>query len=82
MPCSLSRSSLASFGGLLGRLWEQRERRDVEKKWLERERLLDRRNAAASRHEVLRRRSRARRLTHTGRRSTRLSGRGQRSWRR
>ncbi len=31
------------LGGLLGRLWQQHERRDIERKWQERERLLDRR---------------------------------------
>ena len=62
------------LGGLLAHLWEQHERRAVEKKWLERERLLDRRNAAASRHEVLQRRSRRSGLIHIGRRGTRLPG--------
>jgi len=70
------------LGGVLKRLWERHERRAVEKKWQERERLLDRRWAVASRHEVLRRRSRPTRRTHRGRPGARRAGRGQRSGRR
>ncbi|MEX2222491.1 MAG: hypothetical protein WEG40_11905 [Candidatus Rokuibacteriota bacterium] len=46
------------LGGGLARLWTRHEQRATKKKWKERERLLDRRKDAASRHEVLRRRSR------------------------
>jgi hypothetical protein len=42
------------LGGLLGRLWEQRDRRDAEKKWRERDRLLDRRDAGAHDSEPVR----------------------------
>jgi len=48
-------------GLLLGRLWQQHEERTVEKKWQERERLLDRRRPVATRRDILRRRVRARR---------------------
>ena len=48
-------------GLLLGRLWQQHEERTVERKWQERERLLDRRRPVATRREILRRRVRARR---------------------
>jgi hypothetical protein len=41
------------LGRLLARLWEHREQRDVEKKWEERDRLLDRRGAVASAPELL-----------------------------
>ena len=41
------------LGRLLARLWEQREQRDVEKKWEERDRLLDRRGGAASPSELI-----------------------------
>lgn len=54
-------------GALLGRLWKRREAREVERKWRERERLLDRRSATASRREVLRRRSRLGRSSAMGR---------------
>lgn len=64
------------IGGLLGRLWKAHEGRAIEKKWQERERLLDRRAGAASRHEVLRRRALRRRST-----GTRPSGRRRRSGR-
>ncbi len=69
------------IGGLLGRLWQQREARDVQEKWRERERLLDRRNATASRHEVLRRRSRPRGLSPMDRRRAGIPGRRERSGR-
>lgn len=70
------------LGGGLARLWERRERRDAEKKWEERERLLDRRRPIANRREILRRRRLRprqpayldRRLVRTRRRS-RLAGR-------
>jgi hypothetical protein len=52
------------IGGLLGRVWKVHEERAIEKKWQERERLLDRRKGVASRHEVLRRRTLRRRSTH------------------
>jgi len=48
-------------GLLLGRLWQQWEERSIEKKWQERERLLDRRGPTAPRREILRRRVRSRR---------------------
>lgn len=35
------------LGSWLARLWEHREQQDVEKKWEERDRLLDRRGAVA-----------------------------------
>jgi len=46
------------LGAWLGRLWQQQEQRDIEKKWQERERLLDRRRPMATRQEILRRRVR------------------------
>lgn len=61
------------LGGLLGRLWEKHEQRDVEEKWHERERMLDRRKAVASRHEVLRRHSRPR-WSRPGRSPTYVAG--------
>lgn len=67
------------LGGVLARLWTRHEQRAAKEKWKERERLLDRRKEAASRHEVLRRRSRRRQPTYVGRRGVRLSGRGPRS---
>jgi hypothetical protein len=72
----ISLALLASvlLGGLLAHLWEQRERRDADKKWEERERLLDRRTPVGSRHEVLRRRAHRRRHLRTRRRRTRLPG--------
>ncbi len=60
--------------GVLGRLWKRHEERAIEKKWQERERLLDRRASGASRHEVLRRRARRPRAALAGR--SRASGRG------
>ena len=69
------------LGGLLGRLWRRHEQRAIEKKWQERERLLDRRNGTASRQEVLGRRSRSRRLTYMGRRGARLFAKGRHSGR-
>jgi hypothetical protein len=64
------------IGGLLRRLWEMHEERAIEKKWEERERLLDRRTTAAGRREALRRRSRRRERARAGRESARPSGRG------
>jgi hypothetical protein len=64
------------IGGLLRRLWERHEERVIEKKWEERERLLDRRPTAAGRREVLRRRSRRREPARAGRERARPSGRG------
>lgn len=46
-------------GLLLARLWQQREERGIEKKWQERERLLDRRPQTAPRRDILRRRVRS-----------------------
>ncbi len=46
-------------GLLLARLWQQREERGIEKKWQERERLLDRRPPTAPRRDILRRRVRS-----------------------
>lgn len=48
-------------GWLLGRLWQQEEERNMEKKWQEREHLLDRRRPMATRQEILQRRVRPRR---------------------
>jgi len=45
------------IGGLLSNIWTQREQRTIDKKWQERERLLDRRRAVAPRHEIRERRS-------------------------
>jgi hypothetical protein len=73
-PIALALLASVLLGGLLARLWEQRERQDIEKKWLERERLLDRRSAAGSLHEVLRRRSRRSRSIPTRPRGGRLPG--------
>lgn len=70
------------IGGLLGRLWRQHEQRDTEKKWQDRERLLDRRRPIATRHEILRRRLRGRRSTYRGRGNAALSRGGRRSGRR
>ncbi|HKX04627.1 MAG TPA: hypothetical protein VJX71_19190 [Methylomirabilota bacterium] len=50
----------ALLGSLLERLWKRREQREVEQRWRDRERLLDRRRPAASRRDVLRRRVRPR----------------------
>jgi len=69
------------IGGLLGRLWKLHEERATEKRWQERERLLNRRKGRASRHEVLRRRSLRRRPEAPGRGSARRSRRGRRSGR-
>ncbi len=70
----------ALIGGLLWRLWEQREQRDAEEKWQERERLLDRRRPIATREEILGRRLRRRRPTYRGRQTAGPSrgGRGSR----
>lgn len=62
------------IGAVLRRLWAKHEERAIEKKWEERERLLDRRPTTAGRSEVLRRRSRRRepvRPSDRGRRSGR-----------
>ncbi|HWN12794.1 MAG TPA: hypothetical protein VNU02_02980 [Candidatus Dormibacteraeota bacterium] len=70
------------LAGLLGRLWRRDEQRAVERKWQERERLLDRRRPVATRREILRRRLRPTRPTYRGRRTTapsrgdRRAGRG------
>jgi hypothetical protein len=69
-------------GVLLAQLWKRHEAREVERKWQERERLLDRRGAIASRREVLRRRSRASREAAMRRRRPRLPGQRQRFERR
>jgi len=62
------------IGVVLRRLWAKHEERAIERKWQERERLLDRRASTAGRSEVLRRRSRRRE-------PARPSGRGRRSGR-
>jgi len=69
------------IGRLFGRLWKLHEERATEKRWQERERLLNRRKGGASRHEVLRRRSLRRRLEAPGRGSARRSRRGRHSGR-
>jgi len=74
--------AIVLLGGLLGRLWQQHEQRDIEKKWQERERLLDRRRPIATRQQILRRRVRPRWPTYVGRRSARVPVRGRRSGRR
>ncbi|HEY7437145.1 MAG TPA: hypothetical protein VIE41_18535 [Methylomirabilota bacterium] len=66
-------------GGLLVRLWKRYEERAIEKKWQERERVLDRRAGVASRYEVLRRRARRRRAALAG--HSRASSRGRHSGR-
>jgi hypothetical protein len=40
------------IGGLLRQLWAQYEKRTIEKKWQERERLLDSRGPVAPSHEI------------------------------
>lgn len=52
------------LAALLAWLWKRDEQRNVERKWEERERLLDRRQPIATRREVLRRRLRPRRPAH------------------
>jgi hypothetical protein len=66
------------LAGLLGRLWRRDEQRAVERKWQERERLLDRRRPVATRREVLRRRLRPTRPTYRGRRNASPSRGGRR----
>ena len=61
----------ALLGSLLERLWKRREQREVEQKWRDRERLLDRRRPTASRGDVLRRRVRSRGRARGGRPSRR-----------
>ena len=39
-------------GGLLRKIWEQHEQRTIDKKWQERERLLDSRGPVAPSHEI------------------------------
>ena len=74
LPVLVAVLATVLLGGLLlGRLWQQHEHRNVEKKWQERERLLDRRRPIATRREILRRRVRPRRSASLarGRRSGR-----------
>jgi hypothetical protein len=62
LPVVVALLATVLLGGLvLGHFWQQHEHRNVEKKWQERERLLDRRRPVASRREILRRRVRPRR---------------------
>jgi len=67
------------LAGLLGRLWRRDEQRTVERKWQERERLLDRRRPVATRREILRRRLRPTRPANRGRRNPARSRGGRRS---
>jgi hypothetical protein len=56
----------ALISALLLRLWERDDQRDVERKWQERERRLDRRKPVATRREILRRRMWRERPTSRG----------------
>lgn len=69
------------LGSWLGRVWQQHEQRNIEKKWQERERLLDRRRPIATRRDILRRRLRPRRHTYRGRQNAALSRGGRHSGR-
>ena len=67
------------LAALLVRLWKRDEQRDVEAKWQERERLLDRRRPVATRQEILRRRLRPRRPAYRGRQKASVSRGGRHS---
>ena len=74
--------AIVLVAGLLGRLWKRDEQRNVERKWQERERLLDRRRPIATRREILRRRLRPRRRAHRRGPNVTASRGGRRSGRR
>jgi len=57
--------------GLMSWVWDQREQRHRERRWKERERLLDRRRPMVSRREILERRARRLRLVRRQRGSVR-----------